>query len=63
MFNEETIEKIWKLALTVEGFNPDIIRKDACGAWIMKTNMATGILSLAGKLTMCTLCQWAGLMT
>ena len=37
MFNEKTIEQVWTLARTVEGFNPDIIRKDACGAWIMKS--------------------------
>ena len=36
MFNEKTIEQVWELARTVEGFNPDMVRKDACGAWIMK---------------------------
>lgn len=36
MFDEKTIEQVWELARTVEGFNPDMIRKDACGAWIMK---------------------------
>ena len=36
MFDESLIEEIWKSALTVTGFNPDIVRKDACGAWIMR---------------------------
>lgn len=36
MFDEKTIEQVWELARTVEGFNPNIVRKDACGAWIMR---------------------------
>lgn len=36
MFDEKTIEQVWKIASTVEGFNPEIVRKDACGAWIMR---------------------------
>lgn len=40
MFNENIIEQIWNHATQVEGFNPDIIRKDACGAWIMRNQYA-----------------------
>lgn len=36
MFDEKTIEQVWELARKVDGFNPNIVRKDACGAWIMK---------------------------
>ncbi|WP_143096860.1 hypothetical protein [Prevotella sp. tf2-5] len=32
----ETIAAAWEKARTVEGFDADIFRKDACGAWIQK---------------------------
>lgn len=32
----DTIAKAWEKARVVEGFDADIIRKDACGAWIQK---------------------------
>ena len=32
----ETIMTAWEKARSVEGFDADIIRKDACGAWIQK---------------------------
>lgn len=32
----ETIAAAWEKARVVEGFDADIIRKDACGAWIQK---------------------------
>lgn len=40
MFDDKTIEKVWNLAVVADGFNPDIVRKDACGAWIMKNQYA-----------------------
>ena len=27
--------KVWEKAQTVDGFNPDMYRKDPCGAWIV----------------------------
>jgi hypothetical protein len=36
-FSEHTIEEVWKKGIAVEGYNPDLYRKDACGAWIMRS--------------------------
>lgn len=36
MFNEETIENVWSQARKVENFDGSIVRKDPCGAWIIK---------------------------
>lgn len=33
--DDELKRKVWKRGETVEGFNPDMYRKDACGAWIV----------------------------
>ena len=32
----ESIEKAWEKARVVDGFDPNIFRQDACGAWIQK---------------------------
>lgn len=29
--------RIWQKASIVEGFDPELIRKDCCGAWIIKS--------------------------
>lgn len=34
-FNEDTIKKVWLKGVIVEGYDPSLFRKDACGAWIM----------------------------
>lgn len=34
--NDELIEKIWRKANEVKGYNPDLIRKDPCDAWIRR---------------------------
>jgi 5-methylcytosine-specific restriction endonuclease McrA len=34
--NKEMKEQIWEKATIVEGYDSNIYRKDACGAWIMK---------------------------
>lgn len=36
MINEETVGKVWEKAGTVEGFDPAMYRRDACGALIMR---------------------------
>lgn len=36
MFSNEIIEKVWEAGLIIEGVSKDLIRKDACGAFIMK---------------------------
>ena len=33
-FSERQVKCAWSHATTVEGFDPDHFRKDACGAWI-----------------------------
>lgn len=35
------INAVWAKAHTVSGYDPDIIRKDACGAWIRKDSYGT----------------------
>lgn len=40
MFDKETIQKVWEKGRTVEGFDPNIIRKDFCNAWIMRNEYA-----------------------
>lgn len=36
IFPLDKIDAAWEKARVVEGFDADIIRKDACGAWIQK---------------------------
>lgn len=36
MITEETISKVWEKAGTVDGFDPKMYRRDACGALIMR---------------------------
>lgn len=36
MFALEIIEFVWNKARKVEGFDPALIRKDSCGAWILR---------------------------
>lgn len=38
--NNEQINSIWKKASVVEGFDPDAVRKDVCGAWILRSAYA-----------------------
>lgn len=33
-FDEATIQAVWNKGQTVPGINPDLRRKDGCGAWI-----------------------------
>lgn len=35
-FTLEAIEKAWEKARMVDGFDPNMFRQDACGAWIQK---------------------------
>lgn len=35
-FTQEKIDSVWNKAKTVDGFDPKLFRKDACGAWIVK---------------------------
>ena len=37
MITEETIEQVWQRATKVENYDPASIRKDACGAWILRS--------------------------
>lgn len=33
-FSEDTIQKVWKKGTVVSNNDPDVWRKDQCGAWI-----------------------------
>jgi 5-methylcytosine-specific restriction endonuclease McrA len=37
-FKVSTIEAVWEKADAVVGSNPDKFRKDACGAWMVKSS-------------------------
>lgn len=34
-FDKETIQIVWGKAKKVDGFDPDMFRKDPCGAWMV----------------------------
>jgi hypothetical protein len=36
MFDYETIQNVWEKGRIVKDYDPDVVRKDACGAWIIK---------------------------
>lgn len=36
-FNEETVQEVWEKGKTVSNNDPDVWRKDKCGAWIKRT--------------------------
>ena len=38
LFRASVIEAVWKKAHPAVGSNPDKFRKDACGAWIVKSS-------------------------
>lgn len=38
MINEDTIQKIWEKARIVSGYDSNYIRKDPCGAWILRND-------------------------
>ena len=38
MFSEKTIQDVWEKASAVEGFDRTAIRKDSCGAWIIRNH-------------------------
>ncbi|MCQ2294026.1 MAG: HNH endonuclease [Bacteroidales bacterium] len=35
LLSDETIIQVWNKARKIDGYNPDIFRQDACGAWIV----------------------------
>ncbi|MBD5437297.1 MAG: HNH endonuclease [Treponema sp.] len=35
-FDKETIDSIWNKGISVDGYDETRIRKDCCGAWIVK---------------------------
>lgn len=38
MTDEEKKDYVWNRAQIVEGYDKDTVRKDACGAWILKAH-------------------------
>jgi len=38
-WSEQQIQAVWEKGETVERFNPDKWRKDACGAWISRSQL------------------------
>jgi len=36
-FTEEEIQQVWEKGTTVSGNDPNVWRKDACGAWISRS--------------------------
>lgn len=35
-YSKEQLDRIWEKGIPVNGYEPSIIRKDACGAWILR---------------------------
>ena len=35
-FTDDTLERIWQTARKVEGMDANMVRKDPCGAWIVR---------------------------
>lgn len=35
-FSDDIIEKVWQTARTVDGIDARMVRKDPCGAWIVR---------------------------
>jgi len=35
-FNDEQRDAVWEKGIIVDGYDPNIVRKDACGAWILR---------------------------
>lgn len=36
MFDSKTIQSVWEKGQKVTGYDPTIVRKDPCGAWILR---------------------------
>lgn len=36
LFTEKVIAEVWRKGTVVPGYNPSFVRKDACGAWIVR---------------------------
>ena len=36
-YSDDIIEQIWQKGQIVEGYKSDVVRKDACGAWIIRS--------------------------
>jgi len=36
-FDQRTIDAVWNKAITVLGADPNVLRKDICGAWIERS--------------------------
>ena len=37
-YTKEQLDAIWRKGIVVDGYDPDFIRKDACGAWILRNS-------------------------
>jgi len=35
-YSDELIQTVWEKGLIQQGFDPNVARKDACGAWILR---------------------------
>lgn len=35
-YSENLIESVWNKGISIEGYDSNLIRQDACGAWILK---------------------------
>mgnify|MGYP000455405905 CR=1 FL=1 len=48
-FTEEQRLSVWNKATTVDGFDPKMFRKDACGAWINNKILSTNTNTAANN--------------
>jgi 5-methylcytosine-specific restriction endonuclease McrA len=40
-FDEATVRAVWQKGRAVPGYDPNIYRKDVCGAWMQRTEYGT----------------------
>ena len=40
-FSDDMIQSVWEKGIIVKGYNPDVLRKDHWGAWIIKNHYGT----------------------
>lgn len=40
-YPREIIQRVWEKGIVVKGYNPDVLRKDEMGAWIIRDHFGT----------------------
>lgn len=57
-YTSDDIEKIWQTARIVEGVDARMVRKDPCGAWIVRDKFGMADNEHVGRWTISTTVPW-----